>query len=235
MERRKFITAMGTLAAATPFIGSLASCAAAPEKFEGHKFPDLGYDFNALEPHIDALTMEVHYTKHQQGYFNNFMKAIDGTVLLETPVEQIFTGISKHPESVRNNGGGFYNHALFWENMTPTGIDIPAAFKTAIEKDFGSVDSMKEKFSQAAKTLFGSGWAWLSVNSNGKLFVSTTPNQDNPLMDIVGERGIPLLSLDVWEHAYYLKYQNRRAEYVDNFWNLVNWKVVNSRLEKAIA
>lgn len=234
MERRKFLTAMGTVAAVTPLIGTIASCATATPKFEGHKFPDLGYDYNALEPYIDAQTMELHYTKHHQGYYNNFMKAIDGTVLLDTPAEQIFAGISKQAETIRNNGGGFYNHTLFWENLTPSPADLPAALKTAIERDFGTVDAMKEKFGQAAKTLFGSGWAWLAVGAEGKLFVSTTPNQDNPLMDVVPEKGTPLLGLDVWEHAYYLKYQNRRAEYVDNFWNLVNWEVVKNRLDKAI-
>jgi superoxide dismutase, Fe-Mn family len=233
MERRNFIAALGTVAAATPFIGTLASCASETKSFDGHRFPDLGYDFNALEPYIDAQTMELHYTKHHQGYFNNFMKAADGTPLLETPMEEILAGISKQSETVRNNGGGFYNHALFWENMSPSPVEIPDVLKLGIEKDFGSVDTFREKFGAAAKTQFGSGWAWLAVGSDGKLFVTSTANQDNPLMDVVSEKGIPILGLDVWEHAYYLKYQNRRAEYVDNFWNLVNWEVVKNRFDIA--
>ncbi|MBN1338962.1 MAG: superoxide dismutase [Bacteroidales bacterium] len=216
-------------------MGAVASCASGAPVFEGHKFPELGYGFDALEPYIDALTMELHYTKHHQGYYNNFMKASDGTALLDTPMEQIFEGISKQSAAIRNNGGGFYNHTLFWENMSPAQVEMPAALKEAIENDFGSVDVLKEKFGQAAKTLFGSGWAWLAVGQDKKLFVTATSNQDNPLMDVVPERGIPLLGLDVWEHAYYLKYQNRRAEYVDNFWNLIHWDVVKNRFDKAIA
>lgn len=149
-------------------------------------------------------------------------------------MEQIFASISKQPVAVRNNGGGFYNHNLFWENMTPQKNDIPAELKAAIEKDLGSFDKFKEAFSKAAMTRFGSGWAWLSVDKNGKLFVSSTPNQDNPLMDVVEERGTPVLALDVWEHAYYLKYQNKRVDYVTNFWNVINWNVVYNRYKAAI-
>lgn len=148
-------------------------------------------------------------------------------------MENIFQSISKESPAIRNNGGGFYNHTLFWENMTPSQQEIPGELKKAIENDFGTLDSFKEKFSEASKTRFGSGWGWLAINSNGKLFVTSTPNQDNPLMDVATDKGVPLLGLDVWEHAYYLKYQNRRAEYVDNFWNLVDWNVVNSRFKKA--
>jgi len=230
MERRKFLTITGTAVLAAPMLSTLSSCASEPKKFEGHKFPDLGYDFNALEPYIDAQTMELHYTKHHQAYFNNFMTASEGTELLNTPLEQIFSKISEQSPGIRNNGGGFFNHTLFWENMTPSQTEIPASLKSAIEKDFGSVDSFKEKFSTAAKTQFGSGWAWLAADQSGKLVVTSTPNQDNPLMDVAEIKGMPLLGLDVWEHAYYLKYQNKRADYVENFWNLVNWEVVNNRL-----
>ncbi len=233
MERRKFITVVGTAAIAAPVIGTLASCATETKKFEGHTFPELGYDFNALEPYIDAQTMELHYTKHHKGYYNKFMKAAEGTELLNTPMEQIFAEISKQSDGIRNNGGGYYNHALFWENMTPSQGEIPAELNTAIEKDFGSVDSFKDEFGTAAKTRFGSGWAWLILGSDGKLGVTSTPNQDNPLMDIAEVKGVPLLGLDVWEHAYYLHYQNKRAEYVGNFWNIVNWDVVNNRLAQA--
>ena len=230
MERRKFITVIGAAALAAPLVGSIASCASESKSFAGHTFPALGYDYNALEPYIDADTMELHYSKHHRGYFDKFMAAADGTDLLTTPVEKIFSEISKQSDAIRNNGGGYYNHSLYWENMTPSPGDIPANLKSALEKDFGSVDTFKEQFGNKAKTHFGSGWAWLAATSDGKLFVTATPNQDNPLMDISPEKGHPLLTIDVWEHAYYLKYQNRRAEYVDNFWNIINWEVVNKRL-----
>jgi Fe-Mn family superoxide dismutase len=179
--------------------------------------------------------MELHYTKHHQGYFNNFMKAAEGTELLETPLEKIFASISQQSGTIRNNGGGFYNHTLFRENMTPSQAEMPAELKQALETDFGSFDAFKEEFGAAGKTRFGSGWAWLSVGTDGKLFVSSTPNQDNPLMDVADKQGTPILGLDVWEHAYYIHYQNRRAEYVDNFWNIVNWEVVKNRLDLAKA
>ncbi len=234
MERRKFISVVGTAALAAPVFGALTSAAFEGTVFEGHKFPELGYAYNALEPYIDAQTMELHYSKHHKGYYNNFMTAAEGTDLLKMPIELIISNIDKYSSAIRNNGGGYYNHSLFWENMTPAKNDIPANLKTAIEKDLGSVDVFKESFGKAAKTRFGSGWAWLSVDKNGKLFVSSTANQDNPMMDVVEENGIPILCLDVWEHAYYLKYQNKRADYVDNFWNIVNWNVVNNRLSAAI-
>jgi len=229
MERRKFITVLGTAALAAPVIGSMAACAPTPKKFEGHVMPDLPYDFNALEPYIDAQTMELHYTKHYNGYYTKFMAAAEGTDLLTTPMEQIFAKISSQPEGIRNNGGGYYNHMLFWENMTPNQGEISKDLKAAIDNDFGSMDSFKEEFGKAAKTRFGSGWAWLAIDSSGKLFVASTPNQDNTLMDIAEKNGTPLLGIDVWEHAYYLHYQNRRAEYVDNFWNVINWETVNNR------
>ncbi len=234
MERRKFITVVGTAALAAPIVGSMASCASESKSFEGHKFPELGYAFNALEPYIDAQTMELHYTKHHRGYYDKFMAAAEGTDLLTTPMEQIFAKISEQPVAVRNNGGGYFNHALFWENMTPSQTEMPSDLKSALERDFGSVDSFKEKFNTAAKTHFGSGWAWLIAGSNGNLLVTSTPNQDNTLMDISDAKGTPLLGIDIWEHAYYLKYQNRRAEYVDNFWNLINWNVVNKRLSESL-
>ncbi len=222
MERRKFISVVGTATLAAPVIGTFNSLAAESNSFEGHKFAELGYAYNALEPYIDAQTMELHYSKHHKGYYNNFMAAAEGTEMLKTPMEVIFAKMSKHSALVRNNGGGYYNHTLFWENMTPVKNEMPANLKAAIEKDLGSTENFKTSFANAAKTRFGSGWAWLSLSKSGKLFVSSTANQDNPLMDVVEENGTPLLCLDVWEHAYYLKYQNRRADYVDNFWNLVN-------------
>jgi len=233
MERRKFITVVGAAALAAPVIGSFASCAPEQKKFEGHVLPDLAYDYNALEPYIDAQTMELHYTKHYKGYYTKFMAAAEGTDLLTTPMEQIFAKISSRPEGIRNNGGGYYNHMLFWENMTPSQGAISEELKTAIDKDFGSMDSFKEEFGKAAKTRFGSGWAWLAMDDSGKLFVTSTPNQDNTLMDVADKKGVPLLGIDVWEHAYYLHYQNKRAEYVDNFWNIVNWDVVSNRFVAA--
>ena len=183
MERRKFITVFGTAALAAPVIGTLTSSASERRSFEGHKLAELGYAYNALEPYIDARTMELHYTKHYQGYYTKFMDAAKGTELLNMPMEEIFAKISTQPAGIRNNGGGYYNHTLFWENMTPkTGV-ISSNLKTALEKQFGSVDSFKEEFGKAAKTRFGSGWAWLAVDGNRKLFVTSTPNQDNTLMD----------------------------------------------------
>ncbi len=235
MERRKFIAVVGTAAMVTPVVGSFASVISETNKFEGHKFPELGYAYNALEPYIDAQTMELHYSKHHQGYFNKFMAEAEGSELLNMPMEQIFAQISKQSAGIRNNGGGYYNHSLFWENMTPNQVEIPSKLKAGLEKDFGSVDAFKEKFGSAAKTHFGSGWAWLILGNDGKLQVTNTPNQDNTLMDVAVVKGKPLLAIDVWEHAYYLKYQNKRADYVDNFWNVVNWGVVNKRLETALA
>jgi superoxide dismutase, Fe-Mn family len=235
MERRKFLWSAGVVAAATPFIGSLASCASETKAFEGHKFAELPYAYNALEPYIDAQTMELHYSRHHKSYYTKFMAAAEGTELMNTPMEKIFAEISKQDAGIRNNGGGYYNHTLFWENMTPKQGEIPAELKGALEADFNSVDAFKEQFGKAAKTVFGSGWAWLIAGNDGKLAVTTSANQDNPLMDIAEVKGTPLLCLDVWEHAYYLHYQNKRADYVDNFWNIVHWAVVNDRLLEAKA
>jgi Fe-Mn family superoxide dismutase len=233
MKRRNIFTLIGIVLVSATSLGLLTSSTGDSKAFDGHKFPELGYAYNALEPYIDAQTMEIHYTKHHKSYYTNFMTAAEGTEMLKTPLEQIFSNISKHSATVRNNAGGFYNHNLFWENMTGVKNEIPTGLKTAIEKDFGSLETFKETFSKAAMTRFGSGWAWLSVDKNGKMFVSSTANQDNPLMDVVEERGTPILGLDVWEHAYYLKYQNKRADYVNVFWSVVNWKVVNDRLNAA--
>jgi Fe-Mn family superoxide dismutase len=205
------------------------------EAFEGHVFQALPYAYNALEPYIDAQTMEIHYDRHHRAYYNNFIKAIQGTDLVKVRMEKIFEQVSTLNPTIRNNGGGFYNHNLFWLNMGPGGKSKPSKeLQAAIDSEFGSLETFKEKFGTAAKTRFGSGWAWLSVDANKKLFISSTPNQDNPLMDAVTERGIPLLTIDVWEHAYYLKYQNKRADYVDNFWKVVNWDVVSERYKAAL-
>ncbi|MBN1158831.1 MAG: superoxide dismutase [Bacteroidales bacterium] len=193
--------------------------------------PKLDYDYAALEPHIDARTMEIHHTKHHQGYVNKLNDAIAGSELENKSIEDILKEVSRLSVAVRNNGGGHYNHSLFWKIMTPGGGGMPAGDLTDVIKlNFGTFDQFREQFSNAALTRFGSGWAWL-VQSGNKLIVTSTPNQDNPLMDVADVQGNPLLGIDVWEHAYYLKYQNRRNEYVDAFWNVINWTAVGNRLK----
>jgi superoxide dismutase, Fe-Mn family len=198
--------------------------------------PQLPYAYDALEPHIDARTMEIHHTKHHAAYTNNLNAAIQDTPLAGQSIEQILANISKHSMAVRNNGGGYYNHNLFWEIMSPNGGGEPTgALAADINATFGSFEEFKKQFNQAAATRFGSGWAWLCVNTGGKLEVCSTPNQDNPLMDVQtnGCAGTPILGLDVWEHAYYLNYQNRRPDYIGAFWNVVNWEEVSRRYEAA--
>jgi Fe-Mn family superoxide dismutase len=198
-------------------------------------FQNLPYDYDALEPYIDATTMEIHYSRHHRAYYNNFLSAVKGTEMEKMAIEDIFANISTYPQAVRNNGGGYYNHTLFWANMSPeTGQKPSGKLEKAIQKTFGSVDAFKEVFAKAGATRFGSGWAWLSLDGEGNLFVSSTPNQDNPLMDVAEQKGFPLLAMDVWEHAYYLKYQNKRADYIEAFWNVINWKEVENRYEKAL-
>jgi Fe-Mn family superoxide dismutase len=200
-----------------------------------YTFPQLPYAYDALEPYIDAQTMEIHYSKHFRAYFDNFVKFAAENGVDKLPVKEIFARISTLPASVRNNAGGYYNHDLFWQVMGPKAGGQPTGdLLNAIVSTFGSFDKFKAEFENAAKTQFGSGWAWLSVDKDGKLFVSQTPNQDNPLMDIAAKKGEPVLALDVWEHAYYLKYQNRRPEYVSNFWNVVNWNKVAELYKNAL-
>jgi len=195
--------------------------------------PKLPYDYKALEPHIDAQTMEIHHTKHHQAYITNLNKAIEGKPEESMSLEEICKNISKYPAAVRNNGGGAFNHDLFWTIMKPNGGGEPTGkLADAIKAAFGSFADFKTKFAEAGATRFGSGWAWLCVNG-GKLSVCSTPNQDNPLMDVVETKGSPILGMDVWEHAYYLKYQNRRSDYIAAFWNVVNWDEVSRRLDAA--
>ena len=194
------------------------------------ELPELGYAYDALEPHIDARTMEIHHSKHHQGYTNNLNNAIAGTDLEGKSIEDILTNLDMSNGAVRNNGGGFFNHSLFWSVMNPEGKGyLSGELKDAIIEAYGSVDAFKDAFAKAAATQFGSGWAWLCVHKGGKVEVCSTPNQDNPLMPGVGCGGTPILGLDVWEHAYYLKYQNKRPEYIDAFFNVINWKEVSSR------
>ena len=197
------------------------------------ELPNLPYAHDALEPHIDTKTMEIHHGKHHNGYTTNLNNAVEGTDLAGESIENILANISSHSGAVRNNGGGYYNHCLFWEVMSPNGGGEPSGeLADAINSAFGSVEEMKAQFSAAAATRFGSGWAWLCV-TDGKLCVCSTPNQDNPLMDVADCKGTPILGLDVWEHAYYLNYQNRRPDYVSAFWNVVNWDEVARRFAAA--
>jgi Fe-Mn family superoxide dismutase len=195
--------------------------------------PKLPYAYNALEPYIDAMTMEIHYSKHHQAYVTNLNNAIAGKPEDSMSLEDIMKNASKHAPVIRNNSGGIYNHNLFWTIMKPGGGGEPTGkLADAIKSAFGSFADFKTKFSEAGTTRFGSGWAWLCV-SGGKLAVCSTPNQDNPLMDVSECKGFPILGMDVWEHAYYLKYQNRRPEYITNFWNVINWDEVSNRLDSA--
>lgn len=191
------------------------------------KLPELGFEYNALEPHIDAETMEIHHTKHHAAYLKKFNAAIENTKLESRTPAAIFDEISKYNDAIRNNGGGFFNHALFWQILTPHSQEkLDVSLADAITKYFGTLEKLKEEFTDAAMGRFGSGWVWLVKKYNGELVVTSTPNQDNPLMDISPIKGIPILCLDVWEHAYYLKYQNKRPGYIKAFWNVVNWDKV---------
>ncbi len=212
---------------------NIQSIMKAENKFE---FKALPYAYDALEPYIDERTLEIHYGKHHKAYYDNFVAAIKGTEMESMDIKDIFKNMSKFPVAVRNNGGGYYNHTFYWEGMKAPGGDIPTGkLADAITKSFTSFDEFKKQFSDAGKTRFGSGWAWLSIDKKGELFVSSTPNQDNPLMDLAEKKGTPLLVMDVWEHAYYLKYQNKRPDYIDAFWNVVNWEEVGKRYEAALS
>lgn len=196
------------------------------------ELPALPYAFDALEPNIDARTMEIHHGKHHAAYTNNLNAALAGTEHEGKSIESILANISQFSPAIRNNGGGYYNHNLFWTIMSPNGSPSPAEgleIHAAINADLGGFDAFKKDFSAAGATRFGSGWAWLSVGADGKLFVSSSPNQDNPLMDVAEKKGTPILGLDVWEHAYYLNYQNRRPDYIESFYNVINWEEVNRR------
>jgi Fe-Mn family superoxide dismutase len=196
------------------------------------QLPQLEYDYKALEPHIDARTMEIHHTKHHAAYINNLNAAIEGTEMAGKTIEELLAEVSKLPVAVRNNGGGYYNHNLFWKFLSPNGGGEPTGeLRSAIEIQFGSIAQFKEEFNKAASTRFGSGWAWLVKKSDGSLAVTSTPNQDNPLMDVADIKGTPILALDVWEHAYYLNYQNRRPDYIAAFWNVINWNEVALRFK----
>jgi Fe-Mn family superoxide dismutase len=240
MERRKFVKSVGLFSAAayvSPKVIGNNQVTVGPsgnESAPALEFPALPYAYDALEPYIDARTMEIHYDKHHRAYFTNYINAIKGTPLEGMAVTDVFASISKQPDAVRNNGGGYFNHIFFWNNLAAKSAGPSSELSAAIAKTFVSFDKFKETFSTAGKTRFGSGWAWLCLNSDKNLVIGSTPNQDNPLMDISTVKGTPLLTLDVWEHAYYLKYQNKRADYIDAFWNVVNWEEVNKRYSAAL-
>jgi Fe-Mn family superoxide dismutase len=239
INRRSFITtgtkagiSAGLMAAGFPvFAGSSLPTNATI----GYTQQPLPYAYNALEPAIDATTMNIHYNKHAAGYTKNLADAciaekVDTGI---TSLEQLLRNISKYSAKMRNNGGGHYNHEFFWQCMRPTPSEPEGSLLTSIQHSFGSLEAMKNQFTDAGKNRFGSGWAWLIVTSDRKLAIGSTPNQDNPLMDISDIKGTPLLALDVWEHAYYLNYQNRRADYISNWWKLVNWNFVQQNFDKA--
>lgn len=241
MDRRNFLEKSSKAVAGGMLAGSaitLAACGSSKKASAGGKYykgspgltqAPLGYDYKALEPAIDATTMEIHYTRHAAAYSKNMTEALAAELPGASHIEDVLANISKYSAKLRNNAGGHYNHESYWRWMTPGGKAMSAEFKTVIETAFGSVSDMRNKFNTAAAGRFGSGWAWLVLDNNKKLQIGSTPNQDNPLMDLSELKGYPLLGIDVWEHAYYLKYQNKRADYVSAWWNLVNWQEAEAR------
>lgn len=200
-----------------------------------YSLPKLSYAYDALEPHIDAQTMEIHHSRHHQAYITNANKALAGTTMENMPLADLLIAAGKRGDAIRNNAGGHYNHTLFWEILSPRAKVSPSgALNQAIISQFGSLDSLKKAINLAATTRFGSGWAWLIVTPEKKLKVTSTPNQDNPIMDVATDRGIPVLGIDVWEHAYYLKFQNKRGDYLGSIWNVIDWKVVEQKYEAAL-
>ena len=199
------------------------------------QLPDLNYGFDSLEPHIDAKTMQIHHGKHHAGYTSKLNAAVEGTDLEGKSIEDLLSNLDLSNSAVRNNGGGYYNHCLFWEIMSPNGGGSPSGnLLAAVEKAFGSFDEFKAEFSKAAATRFGSGWAWLCAHSDGSLEICSTANQDNPIMNGIGCGGSPILGLDVWEHAYYLNYQNRRPDYISGFFNVIDWAKVEEKYNSSI-
>lgn len=240
MKRRKFIADVTRAGMLLTAVGTTHSVLAGDAKVLHYAIgldqSPLPYDFAALEPNIDARTMEIHYSKHAAAYATNLKDAVKAeNVDPSMPVEKILANISKYSAKMRNNGGGHFNHELFWKCMKPNGGGQPTgSLLTAITNGFGSFDAFKIQFSDAAKSRFGSGWAWLYVDGQKKLKIGSSPNQDNPLMDVSDIKGVPVLGLDVWEHAYYLKYQNKRADYVEAWWKLVNWDQVSTYYQQAM-
>ena len=232
-SRRQFIKQTGKASIAMAGMPLMHTLGVLPinQEINFQQIP-LPYAYNALEPFIDAMTMEIHHTKHAAGYTKNLNDACvaEKVDVKTTSITSLFASISKYSTKMRNNAGGHYNHELFWQSMQPAPASMPTgSLAKSIEKSFGTFADFQKAFSEAAKNRFGSGWAWLIINEKKELAICSTANQDNPLMDIAEVKGYPLLGLDVWEHAYYLKYQNKRADYINNWWNLVNWKFVEER------
>lgn len=244
MKRRQFIAHSSKATLAMMAAGTLLESCGASKKTAGPKLyaqsptliqKPLPYGYKDLEPAIDAATMELHYTKHAAAYTRNMTEAIAAEKLEGLSLETLLQQISKHSVKLRNNAGGHYNHESFWQWMKPGGQAMSAAMTQLLESQFGSVSEMKNRFTDSASKRFGSGWAWLVLTADKKLAIGSTPNQDNPLMDVSELKGYPLLGLDVWEHAYYLKYQNKRADYIANWWSLVNWADVEARYHFAMS
>ena len=234
MKRNQFLQSSVAFLGGSFLLSSFKTKAMRGSFIENSPFvlPSLPYSFEALEPHIDRMTMEIHHDRHHKAYVDNLNKAVIGTPSAALSLEDLLGQISKQPAVIRNNGGGHWNHSFFWKILSPAkGLQASASLLAQINQDFGSLDNLKTEFNKAATTRFGSGWAWL-VWSNGKLIISSTANQDNPLMDVAEVKGTPILALDVWEHAYYLKYQNKRVDYINAFWNVVNWDFVSQQFEK---
>lgn len=249
MKKREFLKNTGILAIgslATPLLFDACKTASAAVLNNNaasntpimHELPALEYAYNALEPHIDAMTMEIHHSKHHAAYVKNLNKALEGHEWASSKLELIFENLTKEEKynAIRNNGGGHYNHSLYWKTIGPNAMTTPQGkFAEVIHQEFGSFDNLKNKMIESATTVFGSGWTWLSIDSNGKLFISNTANQDNPLMkNIVSKTGTPILGIDVWEHAYYLKHQNKRKDYLTSFFNVVRWDRVAALYETNI-
>jgi Fe-Mn family superoxide dismutase len=241
ITRRQFVTNIGKASVAaglaTTVIPALAKNFIPRQNSITYQQQPLPYAYNALEKAIDAQTMDIHYTKHAAAYAKNLSEAVEAeNVDTKTvPIETLLMNISKYSTKMRNNGGGHYNHELFWQSMSPNSTEKPSGkLGASIEKDFGSFEAFKNQFNDTAKNRFGSGWAWLVVNGDKKLIVTSTPNQDNPLMDIAEVKGFPVFGLDVWEHAYYLRYQNKRPDYINNWWSVANWNFIEKRFEDFI-
>jgi Fe-Mn family superoxide dismutase len=238
MNRKDFLKFSAVLTAGLGISNTLSAESSIASNYEGDLFKQqpLPYSYDALAPSVDAKTMELHYSKHAAAYCKNLNSAaLESGMPKGTTLPDLMKQISKYPAVIRNNGGGHFNHEFFWNCMQPGGSVLnDEQLLSFIQRDFGTVPTLKEKFSEAALKVFGSGWAWLILNPQQKIQIITTPNQDNPLMDVVPTKGTPLLALDVWEHAYYLHYQNRRAEYISNWWNIVNWKGVATSLQQAL-
>jgi Fe-Mn family superoxide dismutase len=235
MKRREFIEKTALIMGGLVVTSGASGLSTLQYDSTAFTLPKLPYAYDALEPFIDKATMEIHHSKHHQGYVNNLNKALEGSTPSSSSLSDILKNISKYSTAVRNNAGGHFNHSLFWAMLTPHKNTKPSKkLQMQINKQFESLDNLKTLVNEAASKRFGSGWAWLSVANNGDLFISSTPNQDNPLMNITEQQGTPILGIDVWEHAYYLQYQNKRGDYLSAIWNVIDWREISNRYEKTL-